>query len=104
FDNHGIHWGPRGNYINTTWADNTTKEGFANMSKCVIDEYNQFCVTIQGTKYCVDGQRCLGENIADNGGLIAAHRAFMSVLALQGGEPKIPAGYGPVSNATEEQL
>lgn len=65
----GIYWGPHGEYINTTWTDNKTKEGFTNMSKCVVDEYNEFCVTIQGTKYCVDGTKTLAENIADNGGV-----------------------------------
>ena len=66
----GIYWGPHGEFINTTWADNKTKEGFANMSKCVVDEYDQFCVTIDGKKYCVDGQKTLAENIADNGGIL----------------------------------
>lgn len=66
----GIYFGPMGQFMNETWADNKTRMGFDKMSQCVIDEYNKFCVTDDNNnKYCVNGTRTLGENIADNGGV-----------------------------------
>jgi len=104
FDNNGVYWGPHGAYINTTWIDPTSKQGFDTMASCVVDEYNKYCLQLNGKQYCVNGKQTLPENIADNGGIVAAHRAVLALLALSGGEPAMPAGYGPISTMTTEQL
>ena len=87
------------------------------MTECVVDEYNKECLMLEGKMHCVNGQMTLPENIADNGGLVASWRAFQvycslpythpdvqAVMGLQGGENKIPSGYGKISELTEEQL
>ncbi len=66
----GVYWGPNGAYINTTWIDPTSKQGFDKMAACVVDEYNKYCLQLENQTYCVNGNQTLPENIADNGGIL----------------------------------
>lgn len=104
FDSQGGFYGPIGEYVNGSWFDPQSMDGFKQMSQCVMDEYNSLCLTLGGRQYCVNGERTLIENIADNGGLVASYRAFKAMINLQGGENKLPAGYQAVSKLTEDQL
>uniref|UniRef100_A0A0N5BPY4 Peptidase_M13 domain-containing protein n=1 Tax=Strongyloides papillosus TaxID=174720 RepID=A0A0N5BPY4_STREA len=58
-------------------------------SDCLVKQYNDQIESITGLN--VNGSLTLDENIADNGGLKIAHRAYMKYLQSIGGEePKIP--------------
>jgi predicted metalloendopeptidase len=61
-DNQGIQWDATG--VLKDWMDKKSDEGFQQMAKCVIDEYDKF--DVEG--HHINGTMTLGENIADNGG------------------------------------
>ncbi|CAD6191977.1 unnamed protein product [Caenorhabditis auriculariae] len=90
FDDQGIQWDKTGNL--NVWMDKNSTDGFKNMAQCVINEYNQFC-PLNATNYhpnCVKGSQTQGENIADNGGIHSAFRAYRTHLALDGPDPLLP--------------
>ena len=63
------------------WWSEETKERFAARQRCFVDEYDGYGfasldrVPDYKGRTTVDGNRTLGENIADNGGLREAYRA-----------------------------
>ena len=67
------------------WWSEETKNQFAARQKCFVDEYDGYgFASFDGVpdyegRTTVDGARTLGENIADNGGLREAHRAYRVV-------------------------
>ena len=67
-DNDGVHWAFNGSYIKDSLLDEQSRKGFASMSRCLIEEYDQFVFNASGSVYHVNGRQTLGENIADNGG------------------------------------
>uniref|UniRef100_A0A0N5B8Y6 Peptidase_M13 domain-containing protein n=1 Tax=Strongyloides papillosus TaxID=174720 RepID=A0A0N5B8Y6_STREA len=79
-----------------------TPESIKNVDKkidCFIKQYNMQKESI--TNKNVSGILTLAENIADNGGLKIAHRAYMKYLQSIGGkEPKVPG----FEDFTSEQL
>ncbi|VDK17426.1 unnamed protein product [Anisakis simplex] len=85
FDDHGVQWDGTG--VLYQWMDNSTFKSFENMAQCVVDEYNGFCPFPSGRPKCLDGSNTQGENIADNGGIHAAYRAFKTYQNLNGPEP-----------------
>uniref|UniRef100_A0A914D6J2 Uncharacterized protein n=1 Tax=Acrobeloides nanus TaxID=290746 RepID=A0A914D6J2_9BILA len=87
FDDEGVQWGPTGAL--NTWMDKNSSRGFQTMADCVINEYNHFCPLDNGT-FCIDGSQTQGENIADNGGIRSAYRAYQSHVALYGSDPQLP--------------
>ncbi|KHJ82717.1 peptidase family M13, partial [Oesophagostomum dentatum] len=98
FDDEGVQWGPTGAISFsecencTGWMDETSTDGFNTMAQCVIDEYTAFC-PLDPNRYspnCVNGVQTQGENIADNGGIHAAFRAYRTHIALDGPDPLLP--------------
>ncbi|KAK5983881.1 hypothetical protein GCK32_000838 [Trichostrongylus colubriformis] len=98
FDDEGVQWGPGGELAKpanencTGWMDEESSAGFKNMAQCVIKEYNGFC-PLDSSRYtpnCVSGAQTQGENIADNGGIHAAFRAYRTHIALDGPDPLLP--------------
>ncbi|WKY06992.1 hypothetical protein Q1695_006852 [Nippostrongylus brasiliensis] len=98
FDDEGVQWGPGGelsppaNENCTGWMDEQSSSEFKLMAQCVIDEYSTFC-PLDPKKYtpnCVNGAQTQGENIADNGGIHAAFRAYRTHIALDGPDPLLP--------------
>eukprot|EP00794_Sanderia_malayensis_P015171 gene15171-16730_t len=71
FDNDGRLYDKNGNSGKLWWTDYAVKE-FRKKTKCFIDEYGKFMIK---SKH-INGKVTLGENIADNGGLDAAYRAY----------------------------
>lgn len=69
------------------WWDPHSTENFGITTKCMVDQYNRF--TVKGQS--VDGDFTLDENIADNGGLRAAHYAYMKWVEEQEEEPPLPS-------------
>ena len=73
FDDQGRQYDADGNMRN--WWKNSTLEAYKEKIKCIEKEYGNF--TVNGEH--INGLQTLGENIADNGGLKAAFRAFTSL-------------------------
>uniref|UniRef100_A0A1I7X7K4 PHM7_cyt domain-containing protein n=1 Tax=Heterorhabditis bacteriophora TaxID=37862 RepID=A0A1I7X7K4_HETBA len=91
FDDEGVQWDGQG--VLNGWMDNSSSVGFDNMAKCVIEEYGKnFCpfTSEQHTPNCVNGDQTQGENIADNGGIHAAFRAYRVKIAEDGPDPLLP--------------
>ncbi|VDM93643.1 unnamed protein product [Onchocerca ochengi] len=72
FDDRGRLYDKYGNI--RQWWDNATIEKFEIKTKCIEDQYSGFVLEQIGMK--VNGRSTKGENIADNGGLKQAYRAY----------------------------
>lgn len=73
--------------------DDSSKSDFTKMAQCVVNEYSSFC-PLDKAKYgnaaCIDGAQTQGENIADNGGIHSAFRAYKNYVDLYGPDPVLP--------------
>lgn len=76
FDDKGRLFDKDGN-LNTWWTEEAT-EKFRNKAKCIVEQYNSFIVPEVNTP--LDGLTTQGENIADNGGLKQAYKAYLQWL------------------------
>uniref|UniRef100_A0A0K0DSY4 Peptidase M13 C-terminal domain-containing protein n=1 Tax=Strongyloides stercoralis TaxID=6248 RepID=A0A0K0DSY4_STRER len=85
FDDEGVQWNDVGRL--STWMDSQSKVNFTNMANCVVHEYSQFCP--YKNEPCVDGAQTQGENIADNGGIHSAWRAYHNYAAFNGPDPQL---------------
>jgi predicted metalloendopeptidase len=99
FDNGGVMWDGRGAYREGSWMDPASKKDFDKMAKCIINEYNGFCMD---ESHCVKGSLTQGENIADNGGIRVAFRAYKNYVGLNGEDPRLPGELA--SQFTNDQL
>lgn len=90
FDNGGVQWNSLGGL--QQWMTDASQTAFNSMAKCVVDEYSGFC-PLDSSQYqpaCVNGDQTQGENIADNGGIHSAYRAYRTHVALNGPDPQLP--------------
>uniref|UniRef100_A0A1I8AIN3 Peptidase_M13 domain-containing protein n=1 Tax=Steinernema glaseri TaxID=37863 RepID=A0A1I8AIN3_9BILA len=100
FDDGGMQWDPTGTF--KSWiSSNKTKSGFERMRVCVVNQYEKVCPYGE-SKSCVNGKMTQGENIADNAGVRAAFRAYKSLVALDGPEPRLPGDL--ISQYNHDQL
>jgi len=88
FDDQGSQKDGDGNLV--AWWAKTTKEKYLNKAKCIIDQYSEFAIDVNGEKLNVNGISTQGENIADNGGFKEAYRAYQRVVDAYGEEPLLP--------------
>jgi putative endopeptidase len=72
FDDEGKKFDAKGNLADWWTADDTKK--FEARTDCVVSEYGNF-VAVDDVK--VNGKLTLGENTADNGGLVLAYMAYL---------------------------
>ena len=72
FDDEGRQFGPTGNFDDWWTAEDT--KNFTTRTDCLANEYDKF-VAVDDVH--VNGHLTLGENTADNGGLILAYMAFL---------------------------
>ncbi len=72
FDNQGKDFGPTGNLENWWTADDL--KSYKERTQCLVDEYSAF---VPVGDLHVDGRRTLGENTADNGGLLLSYLAYL---------------------------
>ncbi|XP_066145515.1 endothelin-converting enzyme homolog [Euwallacea fornicatus] len=86
FDNAGRKHDKYGNYVQ--WWSNKTIETFENLTHCFVKQYDNY--TIEDVPGHAQGNRTLGENLADNGGLNQAFTAYKRYKNKHGGEPKLP--------------
>ncbi|GFY52142.1 neprilysin-1 [Trichonephila inaurata madagascariensis] len=64
------------------WWTNGTGRKFLQKAECFMDQYDNYEDTLSSVK--ADGKVTVGENIADNGGVRNAFKAFRLHLALSG--------------------
>uniref|UniRef100_A0A452U482 Phosphate regulating endopeptidase homolog X-linked n=1 Tax=Ursus maritimus TaxID=29073 RepID=A0A452U482_URSMA len=72
FDNNGRKYDKNGNL--DPWWSTDSEEKFKEKTKCMVNQYSNYYWRKAGLT--VKGKRTLGENIADNGGLREAFRAY----------------------------
>ncbi|XP_028968876.1 neprilysin-1 [Galendromus occidentalis] len=94
FDDKGRQFDKDGNM--QLWWNNKTIETFRKRAECMIEQYSKYSMPGFGN---VNGRLTQGENIADNGGLKQAFRAFKRWERQHGVEP-----YLPVLNMTHDQI
>ena len=85
FDDEGKKFDAKGNLSDWWTADDTTK--FQAKTGCLVNEYGSF-VAVPGATAAddvhVNGQLTLGENTADNGGLVLAYIAYLDRAKKEG--------------------
>lgn len=85
FDDKGSQFDAQGNLVNW-WTDDVRKR-FTGKTDCVVNQYSNYEV-LPGVK--LDGKLTLGENIADNAGVMLAFHAYHALRA--GAEEVLEAG------------
>ncbi|XP_078330083.1 endothelin-converting enzyme 1-like isoform X2 [Crassostrea virginica] len=78
FDNKGRHYDKYGN-LNNWWTDQSASS-FHSQTSCMVRQYSNYTAE----KTHLKGERVLGENIADNGGLKTAYAAYKQWERSQG--------------------
>ncbi|CAL8339969.1 unnamed protein product [Merluccius merluccius] len=87
FDDNGRNFDKDGNMLN--WWSNYSAEHFKDQSQCMVQQYGNFKWKVAGGQN-VSGISTLGENIADNGGVRQAFKAYLKWVAREGEEPHLP--------------
>ncbi|XP_060614861.2 endothelin-converting enzyme 1 isoform X1 [Anolis sagrei] len=85
FDDQGREYDKEGNL--RPWWKNSSAEAFKHQTECMVAQYGNYSVNGEA----VNGKHTLGENIADNGGLKAAYRAYQNWVRKNGEEETLPA-------------
>uniref|UniRef100_A0A5G2RMY7 Endothelin-converting enzyme 1 n=1 Tax=Sus scrofa TaxID=9823 RepID=A0A5G2RMY7_PIG len=84
FDDQGREYDKDGNL--RPWWKNSSVEAFKQQTECMVEQYGNYSVNGE----LVNGRHTLGENIADNGGLKAAYRAYQNWVKKNGAEQTLP--------------
>ncbi|XP_023238292.1 neprilysin-1-like isoform X1 [Centruroides sculpturatus] len=95
FDDKGRQFDKDGNL--KQWWNNATINRFRERTQCIIDQYSSY--VLEDTNLNVNGKMTQGENIADNGGLKQAYRAYKKWVSREGEELSLPG-----LNLTHDQL
>ncbi|KAJ7998642.1 hypothetical protein DPEC_G00207000 [Dallia pectoralis] len=85
FDDQGREYDKDGNL--RPWWKNSSVEAFKKQTQCMVEQYSNYSIN----KETLNGKHTLGENIADNGGLKAAYKAYVNWIAKNGEEASLPA-------------
>lgn len=92
YDDLGGRFDMHGNLNN--WWQNATKETYTEKTKCIIEQYSNYTDPTKGIK--LNGITTLGENIADNGGIKIAYRAYKNwVMENAQEQPLFSLNYTP---------
>lgn len=70
------------------WWQKETKKAYLDKARCIIDQYGNY--TEPTTGLMLDGVNSQGENIADNGGILMAYRAYQKWVEKNGKESSLP--------------
>ena len=95
FDDQGRHYDAAGNLVD--WWSPEVAKAFEERAKCVVNEYNSFEI-LPGV--FINGELTLGENIADQGGIRLAYRAWKESHSSEGGQKALATG---ASGLSQEQ-
>ncbi|KFM04072.1 Membrane metallo-endopeptidase-like 1 [Aptenodytes forsteri] len=87
FDDNGRNFDKDGNMFD--WWSNFSAMRFKEQSRCMVYQYGNYTWELAGGQN-VSGISTLGENIADNGGVRQAYKAYLKWLEWEGKEPKLP--------------
>ncbi|XP_054985390.1 neprilysin [Sorex araneus] len=87
FDDNGRNFNKDGD-LQDWWSPQSAKN-FKDLSQCMVQQYGNFSWDLAGGQL-LNGISTLGENIADNGGLGQAYRAYQSYLRRHGVEKQLP--------------
>uniref|UniRef100_A0A670IJZ9 Membrane metalloendopeptidase like 1 n=1 Tax=Podarcis muralis TaxID=64176 RepID=A0A670IJZ9_PODMU len=87
FDDNGRNFDKEGNMFD--WWSNFSATHFKEQSRCMIYQYGNYTWELAGGQN-VSGINTLGENIADNGGVRQAYKAYLKWVAKEGQEPRLP--------------
>ncbi|KIH66935.1 peptidase family M13, partial [Ancylostoma duodenale] len=69
------------------WWDTAAKKRFEERAQCIVSQYGK--IEVPGTALRINGKLTQGENIADNGGVKQAFRAYKNYLKKHGEEKRI---------------
>lgn len=100
FDDKGRLFDRDGNF-ERWWSDNAVEQ-FHSRASCLINQYGNYTVSEVGIS--VDGENTQGENIADNGGIKQAFRAYKKWLANHSDPESLKYETLPGLNVTHTQL
>ncbi|GBM20157.1 Neprilysin-1 [Araneus ventricosus] len=95
FDDKGRQFDKEGNL--KQWWNEATVRRFRERAQCIIDQYSSYVLEDIGLN--INGKMTQGENVADNGGLKQAYRAYKKWVKRHGEEPLLPG-----LNLTHDQL
>ena len=70
------------------WWDAATDDMFRSKVQCVVDQYSNY--TIDEIDMNLNGVNTQGENVADNGAVKQAFRAYKTFVANYGPEKRLP--------------
>jgi putative endopeptidase len=83
FDDEGAKFDARGNL--SDWWSAEDKKQFEVKTSCLVNEYGNFTAVGEGKDAVkVNGKLTLGENTADNGGLVLAYMAYLARAKKEG--------------------
>ncbi|EEB19488.1 endothelin-converting enzyme, putative [Pediculus humanus corporis] len=86
FDDQGRQFDNKGNLVD--WWAKSTEEKFINRAQCIIHQYGNY--TAEEVDLKLNGINTQGENIADNGGIKEAYRAYVKWSERNGEEKMLP--------------
>jgi predicted metalloendopeptidase len=87
FDDQGRQFDADGNLVD--WWHPETKAQYLSKAECIVQQYGNFTLP-ELDNLPLNGINTQGENIADNGGIKEAYRAYSSWSAHHGPEPLLP--------------
>ncbi|XP_062832755.1 neprilysin isoform X2 [Anolis carolinensis] len=87
FDDNGRNFNADGDLVD--WWSQESANNFKKQSECVVYQYGNFSWDLAGGQH-LSGVNTLGENIADNGGIRQAYRAYENFAKKNGKEKLLP--------------
>ncbi|XP_024936954.1 neprilysin-4 isoform X2 [Cephus cinctus] len=88
FDDQGRRYDENGN-LRQWWSDKTL-EHYHEKVECIIKQYSNYHLPELGINFTVNGINTQGENIADNGGIREAYRAYQRLKARIPNQQALP--------------
>ncbi|XP_022274655.1 membrane metallo-endopeptidase-like 1 isoform X12 [Canis lupus familiaris] len=87
FDDNGRNFDKNGNMLD--WWSNFSAQHFREQSECMVHQYGNYSWDLADNQN-VNGFSTLGENIADNGGVRQAYKAYLKWMAEGGKDQQLP--------------
>ncbi|XP_006016519.1 neprilysin isoform X1 [Alligator sinensis] len=87
FDDNGRNFNANGDLID--WWTQESAQNFKQQSQCMVYQYGNFSWDLAGGQH-LSGINTLGENIADNGGVRQAYKAYENYVKKNGNEKLLP--------------